>query len=97
MSHGKSGSGWLVTSLLFFLGWVFMYADRTILSPVQGVIREEFLLSNAEVGLITSVFFIMSRPGFSGTASAARRSFFLASWCSEPRPRSRTSRRPSSC
>lgn len=59
MSHGKSGSGWLVTSLLFFLGWVFMYADRTILSPVQGVIREEFLLSNAEVGLITSVFFIM--------------------------------------
>ena len=35
MSHGKSGSGWLVTSLLFFLGWVFMYADRTILSPVQ--------------------------------------------------------------
>ena len=59
MSHGKSGSGWLVTSLLFFLGWVFMYADRTILSPVQGVIREEFLLSNAEVGLIPSVFFIM--------------------------------------
>lgn len=60
MSQGKSGTGnWLTTSLLFFLGWVFMYADRTILSPVQGVIREEFLLSNAEVGLITSVFFIM--------------------------------------
>ena len=30
MSQGKSGAGsWLTTSLLFFLGWVFMYADRT--------------------------------------------------------------------
>ena len=50
---------WLTTSLLFFLGWVFMYADRTILSPVQGVIREEFMLTNAEVGLISSIFFII--------------------------------------
>ena len=36
-----------------------MYADRTILSPVQGVIREEFMLTNAEVGLISSIFFII--------------------------------------
>ncbi len=50
---------WVLTSLLFFLGWVFMYADRTILSPVQGVIRDEFMLTNAEVGLISSVFFII--------------------------------------
>lgn len=49
----------MLTSLLFFLGWVFMYADRTILSPVQGVIRDEFALTNAEVGLISSVFFIV--------------------------------------
>ena len=49
----KGDMRWLTTSLLFFLGWVFMYADRTILSPVQGVIREEFMLSNAEVDLIS--------------------------------------------
>ena len=103
MSQGKSGAGsWLTTSLLFFLGWVFMYADRTILSPVQGVIREEFLLSNAEVGLITSVFFIMYTAvqipsGLLGDRFGRTRSFSLASWCLEPRPRSRTSPRRSSC
>lgn len=48
---------WLRTSILFFLGWVFMYADRTILSPVQHLIGEEFALSNAEIGLISSLFF----------------------------------------
>lgn len=36
-----------------------MYADRTILSPVQGLIREEFALNNAEVGLVSSVFFLV--------------------------------------
>lgn len=46
-------------AVLFFLGWVFMYADRTILSPVQGDIREEFGLTNAQVGLISSVFFLI--------------------------------------
>ncbi len=48
---------WPVTVFLFFLGWVFMYADRTILNPVQTAIRSEFGLNNAEVGLISSVFF----------------------------------------
>lgn len=50
---------WLRTCLLFFLGWVFMYADRSILSPVQEDVRLDFGLSNAQVGLISSVFFIV--------------------------------------
>ncbi|MBO1512925.1 MFS transporter [Metabacillus bambusae] len=42
---------------LFFLGWVFMYADRNILSPVMGSIGEEWGLDNAQLGLMSTVFF----------------------------------------
>ena len=34
-----------------------MYADRTILNPVMGKIKEEFSLDNAQLGLVSSVFF----------------------------------------
>ncbi|MFD1556484.1 MFS transporter [Paraburkholderia silviterrae] len=50
---------WLLSCLLFFLGWVMMYADRSILSPVQELVRQQFGLSNGAVGLISSVFFIV--------------------------------------
>ncbi len=50
---------WLRTCLLFFLGWVFMYADRSILAPVQEEVRLHFDITNAQVGLISSVFFIV--------------------------------------
>jgi len=42
---------------LFFLGWVFMYADRNILSPVMGSIGEEWNLDKTELGLMATVFF----------------------------------------
>ncbi|RJS67268.1 MFS transporter [Priestia filamentosa] len=42
---------------LFFLGWVFMYADRNILSPVMGDIGREWNLSQTELGLMSTVFF----------------------------------------
>jgi MFS family permease len=42
---------------LFFLGWVFMYADRNILSPVMGSIGEEWGLDKAQLGLMSTVFF----------------------------------------
>ncbi|MGM7719345.1 MFS transporter [Metabacillus sp. Hm71] len=42
---------------LFFLGWVFMYADRNILSPVMGSIGEEWELDKAQLGLMSTVFF----------------------------------------
>lgn len=42
---------------LFALGWAFMYADRNILSPVMGVIAEEWGLNKAQLGLMSTVFF----------------------------------------
>ncbi|WP_256860516.1 MFS transporter [Paraliobacillus ryukyuensis] len=48
---------WKVVALGFF-GWILMYADRTILNPVMGNIGVEFGLSNAQLGLVNSVFFL---------------------------------------
>lgn len=46
-----------LTIFLFFLGWVFMYADRNILSPVMGSIGEEWSLNQTQLGLMSTVFF----------------------------------------
>lgn len=48
---------WKVVALCFF-GWILMYADRTILNPVMGNIGKQFGLNNAQLGLISSVFFL---------------------------------------
>ena len=50
---------WWITVFMFWLGWIFMYADRTILNPVMGDIQKEFSLSNTQLGLISSVFFFV--------------------------------------
>lgn len=47
----------VLTIFLFFLGWVFMYADRNILSPVMGSIGEEWSLNQTQLGLMATVFF----------------------------------------
>lgn len=47
----------ILVIFLFFLGWVFMYADRNILSPVMGSIGEEWNLNQTELGLMATVFF----------------------------------------
>lgn len=52
------GTSWKIAVLFFFLGWIFIYADRMILNPVQTLIRSEFALTNAQVGLISSLFFL---------------------------------------
>ncbi|MED3912255.1 MFS transporter [Peribacillus simplex] len=46
-----------IVIFLFFLGWVFMYADRNILSPVMGSIGDEWGLDNSHLGLMSTVFF----------------------------------------
>lgn len=48
---------WKVVALCFF-GWILMYADRTILNPVMGNIGKQFNLNNAQLGIISSVFFL---------------------------------------
>lgn len=44
-------------AVLFSLGWVFIYADRTVLYPMLSLIAEGFNLSNAQASAITSTYF----------------------------------------
>ncbi|MCU9778236.1 MFS transporter, partial [Enterococcus faecalis] len=37
---------WIKVVAIFFVGWILMYATRTICNPVIGVIGERFGLSN---------------------------------------------------
>ena len=43
--------------VLFCAGWAVIYADRTALYPLLKVIADEFALSGARTGLITSTYF----------------------------------------
>ncbi len=45
--------------VLFTLGWALLYADRTILYPLLGVIEAELALTGAQTGLITSTYFAL--------------------------------------
>lgn len=54
----KKGSPyWIKAVVLFFLGWIFIYATRNILSASMSAIQQEFNLSQSQLGLINSVFF----------------------------------------
>ncbi|VDG99052.1 D-glucarate permease [Lysinibacillus sphaericus] len=49
---------WVKLVTVFFLGWVALYATRTVLNPVMGDMQSEFGLTQAQLGLIVSVNFI---------------------------------------
>lgn len=49
---------WWKVVALCFLGWVLIYADRTILNPVMPKIAATFGINDAQLGLISSVFFL---------------------------------------
>lgn len=49
---------WVKVVIVFFFGWVALYATRTILNPIMGDIESAFSLSKAQLGLIMSIFFI---------------------------------------
>ncbi|MBW7981764.1 MFS transporter [Enterobacillus tribolii] len=53
----KGIPAWWVTVFLFWLGWIFMYADRTVLNPVMGELEKEFGLTGTQLGLLNSVFY----------------------------------------
>lgn len=55
MTHSKKN--YILITVLFSLGWAFMYADRNILSPIMSVIGEDWNLSKSELGLMSTVFF----------------------------------------
>lgn len=52
------GYGYRVVAL-FCLGWAVVYADRTVLYPMLPVVGREFQLSGAEIGAITSAYFLL--------------------------------------
>ncbi len=53
-----SNSYWIKVVAIFFVGWILMYATRTIFNPIMGVVGEEFGLSNTQLGLANSIFFL---------------------------------------
>ncbi|MFO1446434.1 MFS transporter [Bacillus sp. Bva_UNVM-123] len=57
--NNKGGTPyWWKIVVVLSLGWVFIYATRTILNPVMPNIAEEYGLNNAQLGIINSVFFL---------------------------------------
>jgi MFS family permease len=49
---------WWKVVALCFVGWILMYADRTILNPVQTLIAQEYHINNTQLGLANSIFFL---------------------------------------
>ncbi|WP_347299020.1 MFS transporter [Dolosigranulum savutiense] len=49
---------WIKIVILFFLGWILMYGTRTIFNPIMETIGGEFELSNTDLGLANSIFFL---------------------------------------
>jgi len=49
---------WARMVVIFFFGWVVLYAGRMVFSPVVGEIQAEFDLNKAQVGGIMSLFFL---------------------------------------
>ncbi|MGC6768534.1 MFS transporter [Enterococcus sp. LJL128] len=49
---------WMKVVALFFVGWILMYATRTIFNPIMGTVGAQFGLSNTQLGLANSVFFL---------------------------------------
>lgn len=44
--------------ILFFTGWAVIYADRTVLYPMLGIIGKDLNLTATQEGLITSIYFL---------------------------------------
>ncbi len=49
---------WIKIVIVFTLGWVAIYATRTILNPIMTNIQSEVVITTAQLGLISSLFFL---------------------------------------
>lgn len=49
---------WVRLVIIFFLGWIAIYAGRSVLNPIMPHIQAEFGLSKGNLGLISSLFFL---------------------------------------
>lgn len=53
-----SHSYWIKIVVIFFLGWVCIYAGRSVFSPIIGEIKVAYDIDNAQAGGIMSLFFL---------------------------------------
>lgn len=58
MKNKEKFPDWIKTIILLCLGWTSIYMIRGVLTPVMGDIQIEFDLTQTELGLISSVFFL---------------------------------------
>ena len=56
--HLTSKSYWVRLVVIFFLGWIVIYAGRSVLSPLVGELQTQFGLTKAQTGGIMSLFFL---------------------------------------
>lgn len=49
---------WVKIVIIFFLGWVCIYAGRSVFSPIIGEIKQAYDIDNAQAGGIMSLFFL---------------------------------------
>lgn len=49
---------WIKLTAIFFLGWIALYATRSIISPLKGNLESAYSLTNAEIGSIMSLFYL---------------------------------------
>lgn len=59
MQDMRSDKRTLLVLISLCLGWTLLYADRTVLYPLLSVIGEDFNLTGAQIGSITSSYFIV--------------------------------------
>lgn len=48
---------WIRLVIIFFFGWVVIYAGRSVLSPLMPIIQDEYGLTKTQLGTISSLFF----------------------------------------
>lgn len=61
MENAQSTSGlpyWVRLVIIFFFGWVVIYAGRSVLSPLMPIIQDEYGLTKTQLGTISSLFFL---------------------------------------
>lgn len=49
---------WIRLVIIFFFGWVVIYAGRSVLSPLMPIIQDEYGLTKTQLGTISSLFFL---------------------------------------
>ncbi|RKS87471.1 sugar phosphate permease [Orbus hercynius] len=58
LASSQSNSYWLKIVIIFFCGWVCIYAGRSVFSPIIGEIKAAYGIDNAQAGGIMSLFFL---------------------------------------